>query len=86
MLPRYIIGRRDVLLAFQNASKASATAILDLKLHLLQCCTDTWLGVHDVLCYDAPEGRNLTDEEGDDVDMDGKDVLSFCWRALKESR
>lgn len=64
----------------------------DLFTTLLTCCHKVWNLVHDILCYQAPEGR-LTydeddddDEDEDDVDNKGKDKLSFCWRALKESR
>lgn len=41
----------------------------------------------DVLCFDSPEGYEES-EEGDGLDLGNgtKDTLSFCWRALKESR
>ncbi|KAF2101025.1 hypothetical protein NA57DRAFT_74618 [Rhizodiscina lignyota] len=43
-----------------------------------------WTIVRPVLSNDAPEGYVL--EDSDDVpDMTTKDVLSYCWRALKES-
>ena len=53
------------------------------RIHLI--CGDTWEVVRHTLCFDAPEGHEM-DEEADDVDIGTKDVLSFCWRALKESR
>ncbi len=53
------------------------------RIHLI--CRDVWEVVRDTLCFDAPEGHE-TDEEADEVDIGTKDVLSFCWRALKESR
>lgn len=41
----------------------------------------------EVLCFDSPEGYEEF-EEGDSLDLGNgtKDTLSFCWRALKESR
>lgn len=41
----------------------------------------------EVLCFDSPEGYEES-EEGDSHDLGNgtKDTLSFCWRALKESR
>ena len=53
------------------------------RIHLI--CHDVWEVVRHTLCFDAPEGHEI-DEEADDVDIGTKDVLSFCWRALKESR
>ena len=38
-----------------------------------------------VLGADAPEGTETVDETLEEFG-DGKEVLSFCWRALKESR
>jgi len=49
-------------------------------------CDCVWEAVRDVLCFDAPEGTNLISEEAEDVDVGTKDALSYCWRALKESR
>ena len=40
----------------------------------------------DVLCSDAPEGYDISEDESIEQDIGTKDTLSFCWRALKESR
>ncbi|KMP05614.1 hypothetical protein CIRG_05295 [Coccidioides immitis RMSCC 2394] len=41
-----------------------------------------WFGVQDVLCVDSPEREH----ENPDEDLAGpKDILSFSWRALRES-
>ena len=58
---------------------------------LLACCSRVWDVVKSVLCYDAPEGQHIYDDEDEDgenndTDQKSKDRLSFCWRALKESR
>lgn len=54
---------------------------------ILDCCTKIWEAVKEVLCFDSPEGYEES-EEGDSLDQGNgtKDTLSFCWRALKESR
>lgn len=50
---------------------------------MLSICWSVWFGVHDVLCVDSPEREH----EDLDEDLAGpKDVLSFSWRALRESR
>lgn len=42
--------------------------------------------VQDVLCSDAPEGHDTSEDDLIEQDIGTKDTLSFCWRALKESR
>ena len=42
--------------------------------------------MQDVLCFDAPEGHDISEDEFNEQDIGSKDILSFCWRALKESR
>lgn len=49
-------------------------------------CDGIWEAVRNVLCFDAPEGTSILDEEAEDVTVGTKDSLSYCWRALKESR
>ncbi|KAL8734098.1 MAG: hypothetical protein Q9181_003306 [Wetmoreana brouardii] len=51
---------------------------------LLHVALHVWEGVKSVLCADAPEGYEV---EGQDepTAVGTKDLLSFCWRALKES-
>ncbi|KAL8685875.1 MAG: hypothetical protein Q9224_005633, partial [Gallowayella concinna] len=57
----------------------------DLSDRLLDTASNVWIAVKNILCADAPEGLEL--ENPDDQPVAGtKDVLSFCWRALKESR
>lgn len=51
---------------------------------LVNSCHKIWLSVHHVLCNDAPEGYTLEDAE-QMLDVTTKDILSYCWRALKES-
>lgn len=47
-------------------------------------CDRIWLEVKPVLCIDSPEGH--TDEPIEDSGVGPKDILSYSWRALRESR
>ena len=51
---------------------------------LAACLRSVWDIVSPILCDDAPEGY-AGDEEDELSDSSSKDVLSYCWRALKES-
>lgn len=53
---------------------------------ILKYCTQLWKAVKGVLCFDSPEGYNVEEDEDGDFDVGTKDILSFSWRALKESR
>lgn len=43
-----------------------------------------WKVVRPTLCDDAPEGH-MPDEMDDVPDISSKDILSYCWRSLKEA-
>lgn len=45
---------------------------------------DVWKCVYDTLCHDVLD--NSTSEDTAEEDIGTKDVLSYAWRALKESR
>jgi len=53
---------------------------------MLASCSNIWEAVKEVLCYDSPEGHQDGVEAADGIVIGLKDTLSFCWRALKESR
>jgi hypothetical protein len=46
---------------------------------------EIWACVKDTLCNDAPEGY-VPDELEEENNITTKDILSYSWRALKESR
>ena len=82
---RHIVSHPEY---FARLDKSTKNALdqwrkLTERIHLI--CGDVWEVVRHTLCFDAPEGHEM-DEEADDLDIGTKDVLSFCWRALKESR
>jgi hypothetical protein len=58
-----------------------------LQLHhidgLIWICQRLWALVHDILCVDSPETGT---EDVDDESLGGpKDLLAYCWRALRDS-
>lgn len=82
---RYIVDRPDFVKMFDESGPNSSVQWRDFNHRLLENCRQVWEAVQNVLCYDAPEGHAL-DDDFDTADAGSKDVLSFCWRALKESR
>ena len=55
-----------------------------IQQRIIVSCAAIWSTVKDILCNDFPEGHLPENEDG--LDIDTKDVLSYSWRALKESR
>ncbi|KAK2595751.1 hypothetical protein QQS21_006577 [Conoideocrella luteorostrata] len=56
-----------------------------LQLEIVMCCERAWTAVRDILCDDSPEG--LLPQELEDVGgLDTKDLLSYSFRAIHESR
>lgn len=83
---RYIVSRSEFVKLLP--ADARPMDIQNMYSRLLSCCSKLWAAVRSILCFDAPEGRDLHDDDDDDDETDkgSKDMLSFCWRALKESR
>lgn len=88
LIYRYITGH----LGFSKSVTIATDQIADepwLDFHdrLLAGCSDVWRLVEPVLCIDSPEGQyDDDDDDGKNLDIGIKDTLSYCWRALKESR
>ncbi|KAL9028305.1 MAG: hypothetical protein Q9196_003317 [Gyalolechia fulgens] len=84
------VARANLHLAVQAASlHGYLIATRYLVLQINQCgLTDlsdaVWKAVKVILCADAPEGHEVDSKDGD-VAVNTKDLLSYCWRALKES-
>lgn len=56
-----------------------------VQLRMISCCERIWNAVKDILCNDSPEGHLPSDI--DEVDtIDTKDVLSYSFRSIHESR
>ena len=66
-------------------SKSDIGAVQELQSLLVSYCERVWNAVRDVLCDDSPEGhlpQDLEEMEG----LDTKNLLSFSFRAVHESR
>lgn len=53
---------------------------------LFECCQNMWERVEAVLCTDSPEGHLPPDFIADFEDIDTKELLSYSFRAIHESR
>lgn len=51
---------------------------------IVSICNKVWQEVKPVLCIDSPEGH--TDDPNEEISVGPKDILSYSWRALRESR
>jgi len=83
---RHITSRSDYWSVLSASTTCGPDVWTDYNERIMAICDDVWIAVRDVLCFDAPEGIKVGDEEAEDVDVGTKDTLSYCWRALKESR
>ena len=80
---RYIINRPSAHNS-PNSIDILSSAVLIQK--LIDLCRKIWDFVRPILCADAPEGQDSKIDSMGISASDGKERLSFCWRALKESR
>ena len=79
---RYIVSRID----YVESLNASLDKWEGIDTRIVSICSGVWDVVKSVLCSDAPEGYDICEDELLEQDTGSKDTLSFCWRALKESR
>ena len=79
---RYIISRID----YVESLNVSLDEWEGIDKRIASICAGVWDVVKDILCSDAPEGYDDDEDELIEQDIGTKDTLSFCWRALKESR
>ncbi|KAL9613309.1 MAG: hypothetical protein Q9167_002130 [Letrouitia subvulpina] len=82
---RLILVRETRLEAFSDLENIYLVEYQDLISQILRICTSVWDSVKDVLCFDAPEGYEFDTDEGNETMIGTKGILSYCWRALKES-
>lgn len=73
--------------ASENAGEEAEyeSQLLSLQQQAADQCCRIWLAVKDILCNDSPEGHLPLDlDETESIDT--KDVLSYSFRAIHESR
>lgn len=80
-----MIFRETQLETPSEPESVSPVEYRDLVSQIIKICTSIWHSVKGVLCYDAPEGYESDADEGNEAMLGTKDILSYCWRALKES-
>lgn len=80
---RYIIATPNFY-SFVSSKEASYDNWKSIHLRIVQVCDKIWNEVKPVLCIDSPEGH--TDEPIEELGVGPKDILSYSWRALRESR
>lgn len=71
-----------MLLCSSNMRQYLASA--DFGEEVFSACVQVWNIVKSLLCSDAPD--SFDDNDTGINDVDGRENMSFCWRALKESR
>ncbi|KAJ5489742.1 hypothetical protein N7539_004632 [Penicillium diatomitis] len=78
---RYIISMPN----FHNLLLDGPTTESWRSIHdrILFICNRVWEEVKPILCIDSPEGH--TDDPAEDLAVGPKDILSYSWRALRES-
>jgi Putative death-receptor fusion protein (DUF2428) len=68
-----------------QAANVTVSEFRALECRMVRCCSRVWQAVRDILCNDSPEGHLPKDLE--DIEMlDTKDILSYSFRAIHESR
>ena len=67
------------------ATEETITRWDNLQWRILSSCSRIWEAVSDILCNDSPEGY-LPEDIEDIETIDTKDILSYSFRAIHESR
>jgi hypothetical protein len=76
---------KDFRASVSHGNKTVCKEWEDLQVAILSLCSRIWNEVKDVLCSDSPEGHlphGLDEIDG----VDTKDILSYSFRAIHESR
>lgn len=81
-MDRYIVSRID----YFESLNVSLDEWELINKRIASICSGVWDVVKKILCSDAPEGYDINEDEFIEQEIGTKDALSFCWRALKESR
>lgn len=81
---RYIILTPGFFSLISDQSDSQYTEWGSVHARIVSISDRIWNEVKPVLCVDSPEGH--TDEPTEDLMVGPKDILSYSWRALRESR
>lgn len=83
-ISRYIVTTTQFYSTVSDPSDKAYSSWRSVQERILSVCDRIWDEVKPVLCIDAPEGHS--NEPVDDLNVGPKDILSYSWRALRESR
>ncbi|KAJ5160900.1 uncharacterized protein N7482_007904 [Penicillium canariense] len=78
---RYIVSMPNFHALVSNGSDVAVWRSIHDRISSI--CERVWEEVKPVLCIDSPEGH--TDDPIEDLTVGPKDILSYSWRALRES-
>ncbi|EAW14308.1 THADA/TRM732 family protein [Aspergillus clavatus NRRL 1] len=81
---RYIVSTPNFYQLIADEQISSQDHWREFHTRLVCVCDRIWEGVKPVLCIDSPEGHS--DEPTEEFNIGPKDILSYSWRALRESR
>ena len=88
-IPRFVwdsIGHKEIFRVDPSEDFIEARTFWDsLQLRIVLACVRAWKIVKGILCNDSPEGHLPQDLDESDT-IDTKDVLSYSFRAVHESR
>jgi hypothetical protein len=68
-----------------NLSEKSAAAWKEVHERIFKACEEIWRLTKAPLCFDSPEGHVPSEIDEEDEDMNTQTVMSYSWRAIKES-
>ncbi|KAA8911474.1 putative death-receptor fusion protein-domain-containing protein [Sphaerosporella brunnea] len=79
-----ILGSNDKVYLAEGSEGATAEWT---KIHerIFKACEEIWRITKAPLCFDSPEGHVPSEIDEEDEDMNTQTVMSYSWRAIKES-
>ncbi|RAO64566.1 uncharacterized protein BHQ10_000578 [Talaromyces amestolkiae] len=80
---RYIVATPNFYATISGSTDEYDSSWRKVHHRIVSICENIWTKVTPVLCIDSPEGH--TDELIEDFMVGPKDLLSYSWRALKDS-
>ncbi|KAI9043885.1 THADA/TRM732 family protein [Aspergillus affinis] len=80
---RYIVAMTDFHILISDPESPNPENWRSTHARIVFVCDKIWNEVKPVLCIDSPEGHS--DEPAEGLSVGPKDILSYSWRALRES-
>ncbi|PLB55905.1 HEAT repeat protein [Aspergillus steynii IBT 23096] len=80
---RYIVSTTDFHALISGPESPNYENWRSTHARIVSICDKIWNEVKPVLCIDSPEGHS--DEPAEGLSVGPKDILSYSWRALRES-